>query len=119
MTRLALALLLLASPPAHAAGEASSRDAWPLLEPRFESTGGGGYVIEGYFPVVMGGHCVTAFVTRAPDGSATRNLALFDAVGEGGGVLCTNGRWAAADGSGGGTTPLEVFIRDGVRRRSP
>ena len=111
------ALPLLLAAPMH--GRAEGRDAWPLLEDRFESTGGGGYVIEGYHPVVIGAHCATAFVTLAPDGSRTRNLALFDAVAVDGGTLCTQGRWAAADGTAAGTTPIEVFIRDGKRRRSP
>lgn len=110
-------LCALLVPTALAAAE--ERDAWPLLTERFESTGGGGYVIEGYNPVMIGAHCATAFVTIAPDGSRTRNLALFDAVAVDGGTLCTRGRWAAADGGAEGTTPLEVFIRDGVRRRSP
>ena len=30
-----------------------------------------------------------------------------------------NGKWQALDGSMSGTTPLRVFIKDGVRRRSP
>jgi hypothetical protein len=115
----AQALSLCAALLLAAAERGEDRAAWPLLTERFESTGGGGHMIEGYFPVVIGAHCVTGFATRAPDGAATRNLALFDAVAADGGTLCTNGRWAAADGSGGGTTPLEVFIRDGVRRRSP
>jgi hypothetical protein len=36
-----------------------------------------------------------------------------------GGTLCTNGKWRAADGSASGTTPFRVFIKDGVKRRSP
>jgi hypothetical protein len=36
-----------------------------------------------------------------------------------GGTLCTNGRWRARDGSASGTTPYQVFFKDGVRRGSP
>lgn len=111
---LALIAAALASPAL-----AQDRATWPLLTERFESTGGGGYIIEGYFPVPIGEHCATAFVTIAPDGGRTRNLALFDRVAADGGTLCTRGRWAAADGGAEGETPIEVFIRDGVRRRSP
>jgi hypothetical protein len=116
---LAVPLFAASLAPTHTLAQDSGRDAWPPLTERFESTGGGGYLIEGYHPVVIGGHCATAFVTIAPDGGRTRNLALFDAVAEAGGTLCTRGRWASADGTAGGTTPIEVFIRDGVRRRSP
>ena len=43
----------------------------------------------------------------------------FDMVPVQGGILCTNGKWQAVDGSMSGTTPFRVFIKDGVRRRSP
>jgi hypothetical protein len=36
-----------------------------------------------------------------------------------GGVHCANGKWRAKDGSASGTTSFEVFIKDGVVRRSP
>jgi hypothetical protein len=43
----------------------------------------------------------------------------FDAVPAQGGILCTDGKWRAVDGSASGTTPLRVFIKNGVARRSP
>lgn len=93
---------------------------WPPLERRFESTGGGGWIIDGYDPVLHGGVCATDFSVTSPQGATFHNAAEFDAVPVAGGVLCRNGRWRAKDGSGSGTTPLEVFIRaDGARFRSP
>jgi hypothetical protein len=116
--RPALALLAsLAALPAAAEDVA----AWPPLQRRFESTGGGGWTIDRYHPVVIGDRCVTPFSAISPAGEEHRNLALFEAVPVAGGVLCTAGRWRAEDGTGGeGTTPLRVFIRaDGARFRSP
>ena len=93
---------------------------WAPLERRFESTGGGGWIIDLYDPVLRGGLCTTDFSVTSPQGETFFNLAEFDAVPVAGGVLCRNGRWRARDGSGSGTTPLEVFIRaDGARFRSP
>jgi len=43
----------------------------------------------------------------------------FDAVPAQGGILCTNGKWRARDGSASGTTPYRVFIKDGIKRGSP
>jgi hypothetical protein len=95
--------------------------AWPPLERRFESTGGGGWMIEDYDPVRIGSECRTLFTAVSPTGDRIQNVVVFDAVPlAGGGVLCTNGRWRGRDGSGQGTTPLRVFIRaDGARFRSP
>lgn len=93
---------------------------WAPLERRFESTGGGGWIIDGYDPVLRGGVCSTDFSVTSPQGQTFFNEAEFDAVPVPGGVLCHAGRWRAKDGSGSGTTPLQVFIRaDGVRFRSP
>jgi hypothetical protein len=94
---------------------------WPPLQRRFESTGGGGWIIDRYHPVVIGDRCVTPFSAISPAGQEFRNIAVFEAVRVAGGVLCTNGRFRAEDGSGDeGTTPLRVFIRDdGARFRSP
>jgi hypothetical protein len=104
--------------PALAAGQ--ERTGWPVLERRFESTGGGGWIIDGYDPVLRGGLCATDFSVTSPQGQTFFNEAEFDAVPVEGGILCRNGRWRAKDGSGNGTTPLEVFIRaDGARFRSP
>lgn len=93
---------------------------WIPLQRRFPSTGGGGWTIDRYHPVVIGDRCVTPFSAISPGGEEHRNLALFDAVPVAGGTLCVNGRWRPEDGEGeGGTTPLRVFIRDdGARFRS-
>jgi hypothetical protein len=63
--------------------------------------------------------CATDFTAVEPNGTAHHNIVEFDAVPAQGGVLCTNGRWRARDGSASGTTPFRVFIKDGVRRGSP
>lgn len=91
---------------------------WPLLPTEFPSTGGGGFTIAEYRPVVVGDECRTDFITIGPDGTKYFNSVAFDAVPLRGGTLCTNGRWKARDGSASGTTPLRVFIREGVVRGS-
>lgn len=93
--------------------------AWPPLPRVFESTGGGGIMIGEYEPVVIRDHCLTRFTATEPNGTVHRNIILFDAVAVQGGVLCTNGMWRSLDGDAEGTTPFRVFIREGVRRRSP
>jgi hypothetical protein len=95
---------------------------WPVLTNPFESTGGGGVMIDDYRPVVDGVLCRTDFTVRlpAPGSEPLRNEVEFDAVPiNGGGVLCINGRWRAKDGSASGTTPFRVFIKDGIVRRPP
>ncbi len=92
---------------------------WELLKPEFESTGGGGIIIKGYNPVVSGKTCATNFTATEPNGTIYRNVVEFDAVETQGGVLCTNGKWRAADGSASGTTPFRVFFKDGIARRAP
>jgi hypothetical protein len=47
------------------------------------------------------------------------NSVEFETLQVQGGTLCTNGRWRSRDGSASGTTPLRVFIKGGVVRRSP
>jgi hypothetical protein len=93
--------------------------AWEILKSPFESTGGGGIMIGEYNPVVVGDKCRTDFTATEPGGKVYYNKVEFDAVPTQGGILCTNGKWQAADGSASGTTPLRVFIKDGVKRRSP
>lgn len=116
-TTLMLAAALFAAP---AMAQAPDFAAWAPLTPRFESTGGGGWMIDGYDPVIAGGRCTTDFAAISPAGEVFRNEVAFDAVQVPGGTLCENGRWRAKDGSGEGTTPLRVFIRaDGARFRSP
>lgn len=111
----------------HARAPAQASDApedftrWPVLVNPFESTSGGGVMIDGYRPVVEGKLCRTDFTVLIPGPGAKPldNTVEFDAVTVAGGVLCTNGRWRAKDGSASGTTPFRVFIRDGVVRRPP
>lgn len=116
-----LLVLALALPGAAQAQVPPEFAAWPPLERRFESTGGGGWVIDDYDPIHTGMECSTDFTAVSPTGDRIRNTVVFDAVPlTGGGVLCTNGRWRGRDDDGRGTTPLQVFIRpDGARFRSP
>lgn len=117
--RPALALLAsLAAGPALAQSEDLA--AWPPLLSRFDSTGGGGWIIDHYDPVIVGTRCITDFAAVSPAGEIFRNEVEFDAVPAPGGMLCNNGRWRAKDGASAGTTPFRVFIRaDGARFRSP
>jgi hypothetical protein len=94
---------------------------WPVLTNPFESTGGGGVMIDNYAPVVDGPLCRTDFTVRlpAPGSESVKNEVEFDAIPTSGGVLCTNGRWRAKDGSASGTTPFRVFIKDGIVHRPP
>jgi hypothetical protein len=109
--------LLFALAPLAAAAQPAG---WEPLPARFESTGGGGWMIEGYEPVLVGDRCVTDFTAVSPAGERFRNAAAFVAVPQEGGVICREGRFAAKDGSGSGTTPLVLFIRaDGQRFRAP
>jgi hypothetical protein len=112
----ASAALCLPIAPLHAQ---ESYDSWAILQNPFESTGGGGIMIGGYNPVVVGSKCTTDFTATEPGGKVHYNTIEFEAVPVQGGILCTNGAWRAADGSAAGTTPFQVFIKDGVVRRSP
>jgi hypothetical protein len=94
-------------------------EAWAPLQDTFESTGGQGVMIKGYDPVINGDKCSTNFTATLPDGKVFYNIVEFDAVPTQGGILCTNGKYRAVDGSASGTTPFRVFFKDGVRRRSP
>ena len=94
-------------------------DSWEILQSTFPSTGGGGIMIKGYEPVVRLNKCVTNFTATEPGGTVYHNMVEFEAVPVQGGVLCTNGAWRAVDGSSSGSTPLRVFIKNGVARRSP
>ena len=112
----ASAVLLLAIAGASAQESYAS---WELLKNPFESTGGGGIMIGGYDPVIVGDKCRTDFTATEPGGKVYYNTVEFDAMPVQGGTLCTNGKWRAVDGSASGTTPFRVFIKDGVKRRSP
>jgi hypothetical protein len=92
---------------------------WPVLVNPFPSTGGGGIMIGGYAPVVVGGLCVTPFTATEPNGTVYRNSVEFVATPVQGGVLCDQGKWRSADGSASGTTPFRIFIKGGVVRRAP
>lgn len=92
---------------------------WELLQSTFPSTGGGGIMIGDYKPVVTGAKCATDFTATEPNGTVYHNTVEFEASPVQGGILCAQGKWRARDGSSSGTTPLRVFIRDGVARRSP
>ncbi|MBX3514066.1 MAG: hypothetical protein KF750_10810 [Xanthobacteraceae bacterium] len=93
-------------------------ESWPLLKNPFPSTGGNGVMIDKYDPVVANGKCTTDF-TAIVEGKPYYNEVVFDAVAVQGGILCTNGKWRAKDGSADGTTPFEVFIKDGITRARP
>lgn len=94
---------------------------WPPLTSTFPSTGGGGIMIKGYDPVIVGEKCLTTFMAVTPGDKPMvyANYAEFDAVARDGGVLCTNGRWKAFQGEQSGTTPFEMFFKDGVFRARP
>jgi hypothetical protein len=125
MARIALAfstsLLLLAA--CQSMTTAPDYERWALLENPFESTTGGGVMIDGYDPVVgqLGGRkvCTTDYSVRVPGRPVLYSEIVFEAREVQGGILCTQGKWRAKDNSAAGTTPFEVFIKDGVRRRSP
>lgn len=92
---------------------------WEPLKNPFPSTGGGGIMIDGYNPVIKDGKCLTDFTAGEPGGKIYYNTVEFEIVETQGGVLCTNGKWRAVDGSMSGTTPFRMFIKDGVVRRAP
>ena len=114
--RLAFVALLALAASAAAASDVAG---WTPLGPRFESTGGGGVIIDGYRPVVIGDRCVTGFTATTPAGEVYANYAVFEAQPLAGGTLCRAGRWGAVDGGASGTTPLVVWLKDGAMRRAP
>jgi hypothetical protein len=93
--------------------------AWPQLQSTFPSTGGGGYMIKGYDPVIKGGKCVTTFMASLPPDELYLHVAEYDALPAQGGTLCTNGRWRSFDGKDSGTTPFRMFFKNGVFRAQP
>jgi len=113
---LVIAALAVCAAPAFAQENYAS---WEVLKNPFPSTGGGGFMIDGYKPVIRDGKCLTDFDAIAPDGAVYRNTVEFDVVAVQGGTLCTAGRWRALDGSASGTTPFRMFIKDGLVRRAP
>jgi hypothetical protein len=120
MRNSAIALAAIFLIPASVSASAQENyESWPLLQNPFESTGGGGIMIGEYNPVVAGGKCTTSFTATEPNGTVHHNVVEFEAVPVQGGILCAEGKWRARDGSMSGTTPLRVFIKNGVTRRSP
>lgn len=123
MYRLAVAMLALVAGALllKSARANEAYETWPVLTNPFESTGGGGVMIDRYQPVVEGGRCRTDFsvIIPGPQGGTFLNEAEFVAMPVAGGILCTEGRWRAKDGSAQGTTPFRVFIKDGIVRRPP
>jgi hypothetical protein len=110
---------LLAGAVSSAAAQ-ENYESWPLLTSTFPSTGGGGFVIKGYDPVIVGDKCVTTFMAVAPGGKEVfPNFAEFEARPAAGGTLCENGKWRAFDGGSSGTTPFRFFFKDGVFRAAP
>ena len=60
------------------------------------------------------------FYPTEPNGKVYYNMVEFDAVPEQGRILCSDSKWRAPRTvSASGTTPLRVFIKNGVARRSP
>ncbi|MFY8038341.1 MAG: hypothetical protein ACOVN4_01565 [Bosea sp. (in: a-proteobacteria)] len=82
-----------------------SPSSWPVLPETFESTGGGGWMITQYRPVVDGAVCKTDFVTLSPDGKDTYPASVqWTAIPRNGGTYCAEGKWRTKDGSGSGAT---------------
>jgi hypothetical protein len=115
----AAAALALAAAGASAQEKQENYASWPVLKSTFPSTGGG-IMIKGYDPVIVGDKCVTTFmaVEPGPGGKVYPNFVEFEAVPAAGGTLCRNGKWRAFDGGATGTTPFRVFFKDGVFRGS-
>jgi hypothetical protein len=96
MNRFAIVLVLLGSGTAVAQTSAEDPGSWAPLQNPFPSTGGGGWMIDGYRPVVTGAVCTTDFEAIAPDGTRHRNTVVFDAVPLNGGCCARmggGGRW--------------------------
>ena len=121
LTVVAFAFLAIAIAPSPARAQAQEDYAsWPLLRSTFPSTGGNGFTIKGYDPVITGGKCVTTFMAVEPGDNPKvySNVAEFEAVAVQGGTLCRDGKWRAFEGGASGTTPFRFFFKDGVFRAS-
>jgi hypothetical protein len=71
-------------------------ESWPLLRSTFPSTGGGGIMIKGYDPVIVGSKCVTTFmaVEPGPDVKVHYSIVEFDATPAQGGNPLPRGQMA-------------------------
>ncbi len=124
LTVVLAALLAIAIAPSPARAQMQETgvnyESWPLLRSTFPSTGGNGFVIKGYDPVITGGKCITTFMAVPPGDNPQvyANVAEFEAVPVQGGILCRNGQWRAFEGGAKGTTPFRFFFKDGVFRAS-
>jgi len=114
-----LAVALSALPASAQEKPGENYESWPRLTSTFPSTGGGGFVIKGYDPVIQGDKCFTTFMAVSPEGQVFANFAEFEAKSEAGGTLCMNGKWRAFEGGTSGTTPFRFFFKDGIFRASP
>jgi len=112
--------IAIAPSPARAAAQ-EDYASWPVLRSAFPSTGGNGFVIKGYDPVITGGKCITTFMAVPPGDNPQvfANVAEFEAVPAQGGTLCRDGKWRAFEGGAKGTTPFRFFFKDGVFRAAP
>jgi hypothetical protein len=122
LTVMLWAFLAIAIAPSRARAEPQENYAsWPLLRSTFPSTGGNGFTIKGYDPVITGGKCITTFmaVEAGDNPKVYASVAEFDAVPVAGGTLCRDGKWRAFDGGASGTTPFRFFFKDGVFRAMP
>jgi len=122
LTVVLFAFLAIAIAPSRARAEMQeSYASWPLMRSTFPSTGGNGFTIKGYDPVITGGKCVTTFMAVEPGDNPKvyANVAEFEAVPAQGGTLCRDGKWRAFEGGASGTTPFRFFVKDGVFRAAP
>ena len=89
---LALSIVLLLLPACQTVRPAPDYERWSLLENPFESTTGGGVMIDGYDPVVgeQGGRrvCTTDYSVRSPGRPVLYSEIVFEAMPVQGGVLC-------------------------------
>jgi hypothetical protein len=120
LTVVAFAFLAIAIAPSPARATEDYVN-WPLLRSTFPSTGGNGFVIKGYDPVITGGKCVTTFMAVEPGDNPKvyANVIEFEALPVQGGTLCRDGKWRAFEGGASGTTPFRFFFKDGVFRAAP
>ena len=117
----AICLALLALVPAALVQGSENYASWPVLRSTFPSTGGGGVIIKGYDPIIVGEKCMTTFMAVEPGTPVTvyTMVVEFEAVAAQGGTLCRNGKWKSFDGQSTGTTGFRVFFKDGGFRGHP